>query len=41
MYATPANRVALAMFVTAEVHLFSDDNGRTVRIAMNHLLSNE
>ena len=38
--ATPANRSALAMFIIAEVHPFSDGNGRTARIAMNHFLTN-
>jgi hypothetical protein len=38
--ATPANRAALASFVVAEVHPFSDGNGRTARVAMNHFLSN-
>lgn len=37
---TPANRAALAMFVVAEVHPFNDGNGRTARIAMNHILTN-
>lgn len=36
----PANRAALAMFVTAEVHPFDDGNGRSARIAMNHFLTN-
>ena len=38
--ATPANRSALAMFVVAEVHPFTDGNGRTARLAMNHFLTN-
>jgi hypothetical protein len=37
--ATPANRAALAMFVVAEVHPFTDGNGRTARLAMNLFLS--
>ena len=37
--ATPANRAALTSFVVAEVHPFSDGNGRTARVAMNHFLS--
>ena len=37
--ATPANRAALAMFVVAEVHPFTDGNGRTSRLAMNLFLS--
>lgn len=37
--ATPANRAALAMFVIAEVHPFTDGNGRTARVAMNHFLT--
>lgn len=37
--ATPANRAALAMFVVAEVHPFTDGNGRTARLAMNQFLS--
>jgi hypothetical protein len=36
---TPANRAALAMFVVAEVHPFTDGNGRTARVAMNHFLT--
>lgn len=36
---TPANRAALAMFVVAEVHPFTDGNGRTARLAMNHFLT--
>lgn len=36
---TPANRAALAMFVVAEVHPFTDGNGRTARLAMNQLLT--
>ena len=36
---TPANRAAVAMFVIAEVHPFTDGNGRTARIAMNHFLT--
>lgn len=37
--ATPANRSAVAMFVVAEVHPFTDGNGRTARLAMNHFLT--
>jgi hypothetical protein len=37
--ATPANRAALAMFVVAEVHPFTDGNGRTARLAMNQFLT--
>jgi fido (protein-threonine AMPylation protein) len=37
--ATPANRAALAVFVVAEVHPFTDGNGRTSRLAMNLFLS--
>lgn len=37
--ATPGNRAALAMFVVAEVHPFTDGNGRTARLAMNQFLS--
>ena len=37
--ATPANRAALAMFVVAEVHPFTDGNGRTARLAMNPFLT--
>jgi hypothetical protein len=37
--ATPANRAALAMLVVAEVHPFTDGNGRTARLAMNLFLS--
>jgi hypothetical protein len=37
--ATPANRAALAMFVVAEVHPFTDGNARTSRLAMNLFLS--
>jgi Fic family protein len=37
--ATPANRAALAMFVVAEVHPFTDGNGRTARLAMNLFLT--
>ena len=37
--ATPANRAALAMFVVAEVHPFTDGNGRTARRAMNLFLT--
>jgi Fic family protein len=33
--ATPAIRATLAMFVVAEVHPFTDGNGRTERLAMN------
>jgi hypothetical protein len=36
---TPANRAALAMFVVADVHPFSDGNGRTARVAMNLFLT--
>ena len=36
---TPANRAALAMFVVAEVHPFTDGNGRTARLAMNLFLT--
>jgi hypothetical protein len=37
--ATPENRAALAMFVVAEVHPFTDGNGRTARLAMNLFLT--
>ena len=37
--ATPPNRAALAMFVVAEVHPFTDGNGRTARLAMNQFLT--
>lgn len=37
--ATPANRAALAMFVVAEIHPFTDGNGRTARLAMNLFLT--
>ena len=37
--ATPANRAALATFVVSEVHPFTDGNGRTARVAMNHFLT--
>jgi Fic/DOC family len=37
--AAPANRAALAMFVVAEVHPFTDGNGRTARLAMNLFLT--
>jgi hypothetical protein len=37
--ATPANRAALTMFVVTEVHPFTDGNGRTARVAMNHFLT--
>jgi len=37
--ATPPNRAALAMFVVTEVHPFTDGNGRTARVAMNHFLT--
>jgi fido (protein-threonine AMPylation protein) len=37
--ATPQNRAALAMFVIAEVHPFTDGNGRTARLAMNLFLT--
>jgi hypothetical protein len=37
--ATPGNRAALAMFVVAEVHPFTDGNGRTARLAMNLFLT--
>lgn len=36
---TPANRAALATFVVSEVHPFTDGNGRTARVAMNHFLT--
>lgn len=36
---TPGNRATLAMFCVAEVHPFTDGNGRTARIAMNHFLT--
>lgn len=36
---TPANRAALATFVVAEVHPFTDGNGRTARLALNLFLS--
>jgi len=35
----PAVRAALAMFVVAEIHPFTDGNGRTARLAMNLALS--
>jgi hypothetical protein len=35
----PANRAALSMFVVAEVHPFTDGNGRTARMAMNQFLT--
>jgi Fic family protein len=38
---TPDARAAMAMFVVSEVHPFSDGNGRTARLAMNHALSAE
>jgi hypothetical protein len=37
--ATPENRAALTMFVIAEVHPFTDGNGRTARLAMNLFLT--
>jgi hypothetical protein len=37
--ATPESRAALAMFVIAEVHPFTDGNGRTARLAMNLFLT--
>jgi len=37
--ATPENRAALATFVVAEVHPFSDGNGRTSRLALNLFLT--
>lgn len=37
--ATPANRAALAMFVVAEVHPFTDGNGRAARLVMNLFLT--
>jgi Fic/DOC family len=37
--ATPGNRAALAMFVVAEIHPFTDGNGRTARLAMNQFLT--
>ncbi|MGH8139536.1 MAG: Fic family protein [Steroidobacteraceae bacterium] len=37
--ATPANRAAIATFVVSEVHPFTDGNGRTARVAMNHFLT--
>jgi hypothetical protein len=37
--ATPANQAAVAMFVIAEVHPFTDGNGRTARVVMNEYLS--
>jgi fido (protein-threonine AMPylation protein) len=37
--ATPANQAALAMFVIAEVHPFTDGNGRTAHLALNHFLT--
>lgn len=37
--ATSANRAALAMLVVAEVHPFTDGNGRTARLAMNLFLT--
>jgi Fic/DOC family len=36
---TPANRALLAMFIVAEVHPFTDGNGRTARMAMNQFLT--
>jgi len=36
---TPANRAALTMFVVAEVHPFTDGNGRTARVAMNQFMT--
>lgn len=36
---TPANRAALATFVVAEVHPFTDGNGRTARLALNLFLT--
>jgi fido (protein-threonine AMPylation protein) len=36
---TPYAKAALAMFVVAEVHPFTDGNGRTARLAMNMVLS--
>ena len=36
---TPADRAALAMFVVAEVHPFTDRNGRTARLAMKFFLT--
>jgi hypothetical protein len=36
---TPVDRAVLAMFVVAEVHPFTDGNGRTARVAMNHYLT--
>jgi hypothetical protein len=36
---TPANRAALSMFVVAEIHPFTDGNGRTARLAMNQFLT--
>jgi hypothetical protein len=38
--ATAANRAALAMFAVAETHPFTDGNGRTARVSMNHFLTN-
>jgi hypothetical protein len=35
----PANRAALAMFIVAEVHPFTDGNGRTARMTMNQFLT--
>jgi Fic/DOC family len=37
--ATAENRAALAMFVVAEVHPFTDGNGRTARLAKNLFLT--
>jgi hypothetical protein len=37
--ATPENRAALATFVVAEVHPFTDGNGRTARLALNLFLT--
>jgi hypothetical protein len=35
----PQVQAALAKFIVAEVHPFSDGNGRTARLLMNHILS--
>jgi hypothetical protein len=37
--AAPASQAAMVMFVIAEVHPFTDGNGRTARVVMNEYLS--